>query len=111
MKKAHLAFVSAVVPVALLVGACSSSSSGSGSGGGSFTCDSKSKCPNEGAIDKAACEKIMSSSCGSQFKAYGDCVIANETCDDKGKSVDPPSCKSQQDAFAKCLQSSSDAGG
>ena len=114
----RISFVVLASAFSAIVGCSSSDSGGSTTDGGSSTdgspgggddlCAVKSKCPSdppESATDLAACRKLMADSkCGSLFRAYVQCAIANQTCDASGKDDGNygGKCTSQSDASDSC---------
>lgn len=68
-------------------GGTSSSSSSSSGGAAAFSCDYKSKCPNEPAPTQTnidACKELLGGACGNEYRAYGNCGVQNEKCKGDG---------------------------
>ena len=126
--KTFFTSAAAIVATSLAIFACSggsddttssSSSGGSsgGGGGGTFSCDSKSTCPNEPALtaeQKQQCQQIYDGACGTEYKALGNCVLENEQCKADGTSdteaTNSGPCKTQDDAFTACFLAGFDGG-
>src|SRR5437016_4760654 len=74
--------------------------------GGSSVCDDPGpRCMNDSAVTdaaKSACNAELNGSCGSQFKALGECSKSNHSCDSNGMSTSGTACQSQSNAYLSC---------
>lgn len=100
------------------VGATSDGGGGSGGSGGAggsgigdasdaFSCDAKSKCPNDATRNVAQCEQMRTHpTCGPIFLKFMKCIGDHQVCKDDGTTDIPvwmAACVAEQAENAQCF--------
>lgn len=89
----------------VLAGALAASAVGMMSCGSTFDCKSKGPCANDPTPDQASidfCNKALTGTCGTQFKALGQCGVDHSMCGSDGKSTTNTSCSTQLSDYTTC---------
>lgn len=79
-------------------------------GTGNAKCSVASKCPSDPprtTEEIQGCETAISGTCGAQYEAFADCVIANQVCTESGTtdtSATLSACNAQLSAYSACAE-------